>query len=169
MLRSLLFVVPGLLLLLAPRDVSGFSTLSTLSDPIARQRIPTFLKQSATSHNQEDLANARRNFLIGIGLLSSQLGFQSECSIAQAEDTPDDLTTQLFNPDGFPKGEIEEAKTRPVQLSLGDEPREKYAINVDGKNQAGTQPGSKVRLSYQVPEKWEQKADGRYIDISTPD
>lgn len=152
------------LLLALTSEVFGFSRLWLGSN--SKRQISTLLK--ASNSNFDISGNSRRNFLVGIGLLSSQLGILSENNfIARAEDTPD-LTTQLYNPDGSLKGEIEEIKTRLVTISWGDESKDKYAINIDGTNQEGTPSGSQVRLSYQVPEKWEQKPNG-YIDISTPD
>ena len=140
--------------------VSGFSTLLT-QQVGSYQKLSTVLK--ADNQLEDESNNSRRNFLIGAGVLSSQLGN----FIARADEDTPDLTTQLFNPDGSLKGEIEEAKTRSVQIAWGEGSKDTYAINIDGSNQVGTETGSKVRLSYQIPEKWEQKSDG-YIDISTP-
>ena len=80
---------------------------------------------------------------------------------AWADDAPN-LTTQLFNPDGSPKEQVEEAKSRTVEIAWEDasDSPGKYAVNLDGTNAAGTQSGSKVRLSYQIPENWQKESIG---------
>jgi len=76
------------------------------------------------------------------------------------------MTKQLFNEDGSLKeGEVEEAKFRTVDIAWADlsESEGKYLFSIDGK---ASDSGSKVRLSYKVPEKWQQDSDG-YYDKST--
>lgn len=156
-------------------NACGFTTVEIRSLGKGKQDSCIRLKNEADDNcNERGSQLKRRNFLFAVtGLLSvHQWTVTSESNNlawAAAEDTPD-LTTQLFNPDGSLKGEIEAAKTRDVQIGWEDESSasDKYAINIDGTNREGTQPGSKVKISYQVPEKWEQRSDG-YIDISTPD
>jgi hypothetical protein len=111
--------------------------------------------------------DSRRNFLIGAGMMATQGALLPICG-ARAEGEASDLTTQLFNPDGSLKAEVEEAKSMTIEFVWGDDAADNYSVNIDGSNSAGTDTGSKVRLSYQIPEKW-QRENGGYIDKSTSD
>ncbi|CAB9508792.1 PsbP [Seminavis robusta] len=113
---------------------------------------------------EDDTSNTRRKLFLAGGSFASQMALLPVFT-ALADEGEGDMTTQLFNPDGSLKGEVEEAKFRSVSIAW-DGPSEKYFVNVDGANSAGTNSGSEVRLSYKVPEKWQQKDDG-YFDKST--
>jgi hypothetical protein len=80
---------------------------------------------------------------------------------ADSEDSSD-MSSQLFNPDGSLKEKMEtEVKFRTVELVW--DASEQGAIAVDGDNTAGTQKGSSVRLTYQLPEKW-SSGSNLYLD-----
>ena len=125
-------------------------------------------KVSARSHDPdaENVAvNSRRKVLAGVGSILSA-GFLLPAEIVRA-DSEADLTSQMFNADGSLKGEVEEVKFRTVEIAWGTG-SDNYLVNVDGANAASTESGSQVRLSYKLPDKWQQKEDG-YYDKSTSD
>lgn len=71
----------------------------------------------------------------------------------------DDLTSQLFNPDGSLKEGVEsEIKFRKVEFAW--DPSEELAINQDGINTVNTKSGSKIRLFYEYPLRWSDGKDG---------
>lgn len=123
----------------------------------------------ATENNNEvnEELSSRRRFL---GALAGSACLLPALVVRADEDSPD-LTTQLFNPDGSLKGEVEEAKSKAVTISWSapSNGNDRYAINVDGKDTvAATESGSEIRLSYKIPEKWQQK-EGGYFDKSSSD
>lgn len=97
--------------------------------------------------------------------LSTMSGFSSLVflpDLQAAADDDKDMTSQLFNSDGSLKvGEVEEAKQRHVKLKW--DLSENALSSVDGVNAAGTNSGSQVALSYQLPEKWSDGKDGNEI------
>lgn len=79
----------------------------------------------------------------------------------------DDLTSQLFNPDGSLKEGVEsEIKFRKVDF--GWNPSDELSMNQDGVNVGDTKSGSKIRLSYEYPLRWADGKDGDpiYFDRS---
>ena len=146
-------------LLLALQLASAFTGLQPIHDS-GRQGC------SLAATKLEDSLESRRGFLAIVGALAAQ-GILLPTQPANAEDG--DLTSQLFNPDGSLKeGEVEEAKFRTVDIAWEGASGGKYFTNTDGKNGAGTENGQGIRLSYKIPEKWEQKTEG-YFDKSTND
>lgn len=106
----------------------------------------------------------RRGFLGQIALVGSAL-VASPSLPAKAEE--ENLAATLYNTDGTLREDIEiEAKFRTVGLSwdLSDD----LLLNVDGVNSGSTPKGSKVKLTYELPEKWEagNGQDGLYLDKS---
>ncbi|KAG7359754.1 hypothetical protein IV203_034852 [Nitzschia inconspicua] len=78
-----------------------------------------------------------------------------------------DLTSQLFNPDGSLKEGVEsEIKFRKVEFSW--DPSDDLSMNQDGVNVGDTKKGSKLRLSYEYPLRWSDGKDGDpiYFDRS---
>jgi hypothetical protein len=107
----------------------------------------------------------RRGFLGQIALVGSVL-VASPILPAKAEDV-NPLTASLYNPDGSVKESIEqEAKFRTVGLSW--DPSDELLLNLDGVNSGSTPKGSKVKLTYELPEKWATGtgAEGLYVDKS---
>lgn len=75
-----------------------------------------------------------------------------------------DLTSQLFNPDGSIKEGVEtEAKDRTLDFTW--EKSDNLLVSVDGTNKEGSAAGSYVKISYKLPEKWGSGKD-LYIDFS---
>jgi hypothetical protein len=108
----------------------------------------------------------RRGFLGKIALVGSVL-VASPIFPAKAEEDKDNLAATLYNPDGSLRTDIEvEAKFRTVEFpwDLSDE----LLLNIDGVNSGSTPKGSKVKLTYELPEKWEagNGQDGLYLDKS---
>jgi len=97
----------------------------------------------------------RREFLVGAACYSLLL----RPIVSRAEE---DLTSQMFNPDGSLKDGVpyEVAKTKPVEFNWDHS--EPLLVNLDGQNTAETTSGSQVRISYQLPDKWGKG----YIDTS---
>jgi hypothetical protein len=107
----------------------------------------------------------RRGFLGQIALVGSVL-VASPSLPANAEDV-DPLAASLYNPDGSVKDSIEqEAKFRTVGLSW--DPSDERLLSLDGVNSGSTPKGSKVKLTYELPEKWATGTgeDGLYFDKS---
>ncbi|GAX23760.1 hypothetical protein FisN_12Hh338 [Fistulifera solaris] len=103
----------------------------------------------------------RRSFLREAALVAATSSIFTTAIVANAED--EDLTTKLFNEDGSLKDEsIEiEAKFRKVELMWDGS--NQLAIAVDGENTGSTSKGSSLRLSYELPEKWNTDSK-KYID-----
>jgi hypothetical protein len=103
------------------------------------------------STSRRDIFN--KSLIFGSSLLVS--GFISKSPIVLAEDSRD-LTSALFNEDGSIRDEANidrEAKFRSVE-SIWNTDSAKFLINVDGRGEAGVDPGSKVRVGYSLPMKW---------------
>jgi hypothetical protein len=100
----------------------------------------------------------RRGFLVGAAC--SSLIFHPATSRAD-----EDLTAQMFNPDGSLKEGVstEMAKSKLIAFEWGLS--ESKLVNIDGKNVEGTTSGSNVRISYELPNKWGRGSD-IYIDTS---
>jgi hypothetical protein len=106
----------------------------------------------------------RRGFLGQIALVGSVLVASSSLPAKAEEDL---LAATLYNPDGSMKEGIEkEAKFRTVGLSW--DPSDDLLLNVDGVNSGSTPKGSKVKVTYELPEKWATGTgqDGLYLDKS---
>jgi hypothetical protein len=102
-------------------------------------------------------ATSRRDLLSALFPSSLVLLLPVEPSVASEND---DLTSQLFNPDGSLKEGVEsEVKFRKVEFRW--DPSQELAINQDGVNIGNTKPGSKLRLSYEYPLRW---SDGKGSD-----
>lgn len=118
-----------------------------------RVRMTQILRHTTTLSSHVD----RRNFLIGTA--SSSLLFGPVIGNAD-----DDLTSQMFNPDGSLKqGDVEVAKTKLVAFDWDQS--DNMMVNIDGKNTEGTSSGNKIRISYELPAKWGRGSD-IYIDTS---
>ena len=115
-------------------------------------------RESLALNSQHAKECHRRQFLVR-PVLSSLIVGQTPAS------ADEDLTSQLFNPDGSLKEGVssEVAKTRVVEFKWdqSDSP----LVNMDGENVAGTVKGSQVRISYELPDKW-GKGNQLYIDRS---
>jgi hypothetical protein len=106
----------------------------------------------------------RRGFLGQIALVGSVL-VASPSLPAKAEE--DLLAATLYNPDGSMKEGVEkEAKFRTVGLSW--DPSDELLLNVDGVNSGSTPKGSKIKVTYELPEKWAtgNGQEGLYLDKS---
>lgn len=104
----------------------------------------------------------RRSLLRQAALIAVGTSILPVAFTANAEE--EDLTTKLFNEDGSLKDESTEieAKFRKVEL-MWDGSNNQLAIAVDGENSAATPKGSSLRLSYDLPEKWNTESK-KYID-----
>lgn len=81
---------------------------------------------------------------------------------ALADEDGNDLTKQMFNPDGSLKeGTVEEAKQRRVEWKW--EVSDNLSLHEDGLDSNGTKEGSQVLLSYEVPQKWSDGKNGDEI------
>ena len=113
----------------------------------------------------ERVPTGRRDFMshLAIGAVSACLVIPN---IARAEEPLVDPSMSIFNADGSLKQDVEtEAKFR--TLSFNWDPSDvTYLVNQDGDNVKGTPNGSKVRVSYQVPEKWISNEGSKYFDPS---
>jgi hypothetical protein len=108
----------------------------------------------------------RRGFLGKIALLGSVLVINPS-SPAGAEEDSDLLSKMYYNADGSLKDNVEsEAKSRQVEFTWDSS--EELLLSVDGVNTGSTQKGSKVKLSYNLPEKWGTGTgtDALYFDRS---
>jgi hypothetical protein len=116
--------------------------------------------------SDKERIGGRRGFLGQIALVGSVL-VASPSLPAKAEE--DLLATTLYNPDGSLREDIEvEAKFRTVEVSW--DPSDELLLNVDGVNSGSTSKGSKIKLTYELPEKWGVGTgtgqDGLYLDKS---
>ena len=161
-------------LILGLRAGSGVTSFQQPS--VSRQRIQVVSTATslyaAVDHDngeaaEQGLHHSRRRFLAGAGLVSAQWSLLSNQPVWAVDDASGGgMTKQLFNEDGSLKeGEVEEAKVRKVDISWSglSESSGKYLVSVDGKS---SDSGSTVRLSYKVPEKWQQQDNG-YFDKAT--
>lgn len=139
------------------RAVSGFNHRS---EPLISKNSPSQSVSSATALWQQV---PRRQFLSLAGGIPAAL-LLSFPSIA--DDYTGDASMSMFNPDGSLKQEIEtEAKFRITDITW-DPSIDNYLINVDGENAGHTRKGSKLRLSYELPEKWTNQYGTKYYDQS---
>ena len=123
----------------------------------AAPRVSTFQcnreKVALNSHGENEYG--RRQFLFSSAF--SSLLFRPSISGAD-----EDLTSQMFNPDGSLKEGLsyETAKTKQVDIKWDQS--DSLQVNVDGQNVRGTSSGSQILISYALPGKW---GEG-YIDKS---
>jgi hypothetical protein len=109
-------------------------------------------------------ATSRRDMLSSLLPSSAVLLLPIAPTIASEND---DLTSQLFNPDGSLKEGVDsEVKFRKVEFRW--DPSQELAMNQDGVNIGNTKPGSKIRLSYEYPLRWSdgEGGDPIYFDRS---
>ena len=87
---------------------------------------------------------------------------------AAASAIEDDLTSKLFNADGSLREDATiQTEARERTLEWKWDVSDQLAVNIDGSNADGTASGGAVRLSYNLPEKWERSSDSdRYMDQS---
>lgn len=100
----------------------------------------------------------RRSLFVGAAYSSLLFG----PALSRADD---DLTSQLFNPDGSLKEGISAEAAGTKLVTFEWEQSDKRLVNLDGKNIEGSSSGSQVRISYQLPKKW-GRGDDPYIDSS---
>ena len=151
------------------------SGVAAFTPPIHQPRISSATTRSSLSgvgdeNIEKTPTNSRRSLLLGAGLATAAQFSLSRAQPAWAADeetdtSGGDMTKQLFNEDGsLREGEVEEAKFRTVDIAWPglSESDGKYLVCEDGK---APDSGSGVRLSYKVPETWQQQANG-YFDKS---
>jgi hypothetical protein len=130
-----------------------FASLSAFHSPQAYQRrTDTVLHLESTD---------RRCFLREAALIAVASSTFPTDIVANAED--DDLTTKLFNEDGSLKDESTEIEAKFRKVELMWDGSNQLAIAVDGENTASTSKGSALRLTYELPEKWNTESK-KYID-----
>jgi hypothetical protein len=79
--------------------------------------------------------------------------------VASTKEDGDDLTRQMFNPDGSLKEGVEsEIKFRKVEINWDSS--DGLVLNQDGITVGTTKPGSNLRLSYEYPMRWSDGKNG---------
>lgn len=91
----------------------------------------------------------RRRFLVGAAFSSVVYG-----PIISRADEDQDLTSQLFNPDGSLKEGVTTEVAKPKIVEFKWDPSDALLINLDGENTEKTPSGTQVRISYELPDKW---------------
>jgi len=156
--------------LLRISDVTMFTVKSTINCHVSFQDTALFQYRNKKIQKQPTL-DSRRNF-ISDNILSGiipLLIISKEASPASASDS-DDLTSQIYNPDGSLKGTMDgtidkgsEAKSRAVTISFPASSTSKTAISsVDGSAITFSDDANLINATYQVPGKWTEAPN--YID-----
>lgn len=117
------------------------------------------LRNEKVSQEAPLMVSERRRVFASIGstLVAGLWAGQAKPAVAES-----DMATQMFNPDGSLKEEMDlEVKFRTVAYSW--DPSDSLVIGKDGSSSA---TGSTVRLNYQLPEKWGSGSDDLYLDRS---
>ena len=160
--------------------VSAGIRSEAIARPLARSNTAATLQHSpfwGAIGGENGLAHARetdrRSFLSRImaGFVISLPAAAGSvlCSIpAAAEAIEEDLTSKLFNADGSLREDATiQTEARERTLEWKWDVSDQLAVNIDGSNANGTSSGSAVKLSYNLPEKWERSSDSdRYLDQS---
>jgi hypothetical protein len=146
-----LFLVAGLFFLAC---CEGFQNNNKL-----QQHQSLNSRQSGDDNNPLVLSASRRDILSLIipSTLASLSVFNTQPAFAADND---DLTSQLFNPDGSLKEGVEsEIKFRNAIIKW--DPSDNLQLNQDGVNLGDTaKSGSKLSLSYEFPLRWSDGKDG---------